>query len=212
MDIHHILAQNREDGPQEKELSALDAPPRPPVMGILTQTLIQSPVIKWIIPARIRHESKNDVLFIHDTFIEIKEIEEGSRDGQMRTVAVKMDFDSSIQSARVFGLPRRYTNPLPEGQDVIIKAEQMEGVELFTPPQSELPPHILVLALESKKLVFLVSYHDKDDHICFISYERPLPVHQPGPDQPGEYVAITPKHIAVDPQYVYNLLLRKRSS
>lgn len=35
-----------------------------PSMGVLTRTLIGSPIIRWIIPARIRNEVKNDVIFI----------------------------------------------------------------------------------------------------------------------------------------------------
>lgn len=35
-----------------------------PSMGILTRTLIESPIVRWIIPARIRHKDKNDVVFI----------------------------------------------------------------------------------------------------------------------------------------------------
>jgi hypothetical protein len=35
-----------------------------PDMGVLTRTVIGSPVINWIIPARIRDQGKIDVVFI----------------------------------------------------------------------------------------------------------------------------------------------------
>lgn len=36
----------------------------PPGYGLLTRTLVHSPVIKQIIPARIRSKDQNDVAFI----------------------------------------------------------------------------------------------------------------------------------------------------
>lgn len=36
----------------------------PPIYGILTRTLIHSPVVKQIVPARIRRRELNDVVFI----------------------------------------------------------------------------------------------------------------------------------------------------
>lgn len=37
---------------------------RPPVRGILTQTIIQSPLVHWILPIRLRGQEYNDVAFI----------------------------------------------------------------------------------------------------------------------------------------------------
>lgn len=39
-------------------------PEEPPVFGLMTRTLVQSPVIRQIIPARIRSKDLNDVVFI----------------------------------------------------------------------------------------------------------------------------------------------------
>lgn len=193
MDVHHILAQNRERELPKSTLSNSDDSLRSPLIGILTQQLSRSTVIKWIIPARIRHESKNDVIFIYDTFVQIKEVKEGSIDGDMQVVATKADFDSSIRSARIFGLPRKYTDPLPEGEDAIVKREEMQDIEPEPPLNQEIPPHILVMALESRILVFLTSFYNRDGQVEFISHERALPVQESDSVQLGEHMAVDPK-------------------
>ena len=35
-----------------------------PVMGLLTQTVIRSPLVHWILPVRLRNQDNNDVAFI----------------------------------------------------------------------------------------------------------------------------------------------------
>ena len=51
-------------------LSANDRPAtadedcRPPECGLLTRTVIESPVVQWILPARLRSAARNDVAFI----------------------------------------------------------------------------------------------------------------------------------------------------
>ena len=37
---------------------------RPPECGLLTRTVIESPVVQWILPARTRSAAHNDVAFI----------------------------------------------------------------------------------------------------------------------------------------------------
>lgn len=37
---------------------------RPPVLGLLTQTVIRSPLVHWILPIRLRSPKLNDVAFI----------------------------------------------------------------------------------------------------------------------------------------------------
>ena len=193
VDVHHIIAQNRQKELQKNSTSGLHTPQRPPLIGCLSQKLSESSVIKWIIPARIRHESKNDVLFIHDTYIQIKEVGNVLKEDAMKTVAVKADFDSSIRSARIFGSPRKYINPLPEGLDAIVKIEEMEDTEPSAPLRPEIPPHILVMALESNWLVFLTSFHDNDGQVQFISYERALPAQESDSEQLGQFIAVDPK-------------------
>lgn len=38
--------------------------PTPPVCGILSQTLVESPVVRWVLPARLRSSTHNDIAFV----------------------------------------------------------------------------------------------------------------------------------------------------
>jgi hypothetical protein len=37
---------------------------RAPLLGLLTQTIIKSPVVHWILPVKVRDSDTNDVAFI----------------------------------------------------------------------------------------------------------------------------------------------------
>lgn len=193
MGIDQVIAQNRDKRRQDQPSSALSSPQQPPSLGILTQTIIRSPVVKWIIPAQIRHENKNDVVFVYDDFIEIKEIVQDP-DGYMQNVVVKADFDSTILSARIYGLPRKYyfDDGSTEENNSIIKKEPQDTQRS---PHPQIPPHILLLALESNKLVFLFALDDNPSQIKFISYHRPLPSHGSRPETLGEHVAVDPRQV-----------------
>ena len=172
-----------------------DGNPRPPVVGVLTRNLIRSPVVSWIIPARIRHRDRNDVLFIHHNWIEVKEL---SRDGHLYDVTFKADFGSTIRSARVLGAVRKPAVPAEESDDedfidTIIKQEEPEPMEITSESSQEIPPQMLVLALESKILVFMFAIQHSSENVRFISYQRPLPATTQYPDQLGKHIAVDPK-------------------
>ena len=173
----------------------------PPVVGVLTRNLIPNPVIKFIIPARIRHKDKNDVIFISDCAIKIKEY---VYDFHLRDVALKTDFGSRIRAARVFGDPRRPTvPPEPTGLDAIIKREDLEVSQPDDAGSQKIPPQILILALESDALVFLFAHPDPSHRFDFVSFWWPLLK-----DKDGRLTRKLGKHIAVDPKYVKQLIDR----
>ena len=187
MDVHHILAKNREEEPAELPTKVLEENNSPPVMGILTRTITRSPLYNWIIPARIRHKDKNDVVCIGDDFIEIKELL--ADDGHLQDVITKADFGSTIRAARVFGTARK---PAVPGLDAFIKRES-EEMELDVPSGQKVPPQILVLALESKELVFLFAFDDDHGQVKFLASHRPLPDQRSYLEQHGKHVAVDPK-------------------
>lgn len=165
---------------------------KPPLLGLLSQTLNQSPVAKWIIPARIRHESKNDVVFIFENYFEIHEVKKDGKSGLMQKVAVKADLDSSIRSVRIFGSPRQCVPPSPEEIDERVN-EEVEDEDHWAALQPEVPPHILVLALDSKMLAFIFAFHDGAGQIRFLQCRQPLPVGRSAPEQLGEFIAVDPQ-------------------
>ena len=162
-----------------------------PVLGVLTRTLVKSPVIKFIIPARIRHTSpKTDVLFIRNDSVEVKEVipgdaqHVGGASAYLKDIIDKADFDSSIRSARILGRTREY--------------ESRSDYQNIPSKPMEIPPQILALTLESSKVVFLCAFYDWENHIRWLSSYRILPNHaQSYSKQLGEHVAVDPKSRAM---------------
>ncbi|KAI9831765.1 MAG: hypothetical protein M1819_004662 [Sarea resinae] len=200
MDIHHILEKNRqrEEEEERRKQPAMGSPlaDERPKMGLLTKTVIRSPVVKWIIPARIRHKDQNDVIFIgglhQEKHIQIREL---LPEGHLQEVATKTDFGSSIRSARVFGTPRKPT--VSSGLDAIIKAENPD-VDMDSPDDSpKVPPQMLVLALASRDLVFLFASNRLEGGVDFITSRKPLPSGRSFLEQPGKHLAIDPRSRAL---------------
>ena len=196
-----IRAQNR--GSQRNDQS-LPSPPVPspvkaPFLGLLTRTLVRSSVTKWIIPARIRHRDKNDVLFITTNSVTIKE---AAGDYTLTDVIMKDDFDSPIRSARILGSPRHLTGPDkydnkddPNLEDAEMDIEMDdEGLTSAIPLHGrELPPHIAVLALESNKLVFLFAVSGVSELPKLLCSQKEFPAATSSLDQLGEHTAVDPK-------------------
>ena len=172
---------------------------KPPVTGVLTQTLVRSPVVRYIIPARIRHQKYNDILLIYNNHIEIKEVVTQDYlpdlSVELRDIAVKADFDSAIRAARIFGSPRKITASVqePTGIDAIVKNEELTPGDGDDQDHVGIPPQILVLSLESKKLVFLFAFHDSLGAVHFVSSERLLPSQAIHNEQLGQHIAVDPK-------------------
>jgi len=177
-------------------------------MGVLTRTMFRSPVTKLILPARIRHKDKNDVVFVQERSIEIKEYTRGS----LKHVTVKDDFGATIQSAGVIGEPRKPTAKVEvkveeEGEsarDAILrqasarKQPSLECMEIDDIPHlPEMPPQILVVALQAgldDSLLFLCACPNRPDGPRYLSYQRPLPASK------NEHSKRLGKHIAIDPR------------
>ncbi|MCJ1313473.1 hypothetical protein MMC25_007151 [Agyrium rufum] len=162
------------------------------VAGLLTQTLVTSSAIRRIIPARIRSATKNDVLFITDYTVEIREYH---LDGRLDHVTKKSDFDSKIRSAHVIGLvsplslaTKDETNEIASGLDAITMQRGRPEKKKF---QHKVPPQILVLALESGNLLFLFAVLDESRELRYCTYWRPLSVE-------ASSLGMVGKHIAVD--------------
>lgn len=94
---------------------------------LMTQTIVRSPVVSWVFHARIRSQDKEDIIFVGERFVELRELELG----HLRTIAIKTDFASRIRHARILG----------GWSDFDIEAKGTDG-------NSELAPQVLVLTLE----------------------------------------------------------------
>lgn len=194
VDINHIIARNRDTRLQETPDPEYDREPVPLLLGLLTQTVVRSPVIKSIIPAQIRNRGKNDVVFVYGNYLEIKEIPEDEH-GQMRTVAESADFGSAIRCVRVLGFPSscHVSGDSTEREDVVMKEEPQDLYDYSLDPPLQTPPQMLVITLEANKLLFLFAIHDDRNRIQFVSAQRPLPTGPLIHMQLGDHIAVDPK-------------------
>lgn len=212
IDPYQARARNTE--PQHNEQTS----PSPlilsgvPSIGLLTRTLVKSPVIKWIIPARIRHKTKNDVLFVTADSVQIKE---ASGDYTLKDIAIKDDFDAPIRAARILGDPRELELAVPDQLTLWERERDHKGASggghwehqdtgslrrssHYISP--DIPPHIGVLALESNKLVFFCAVTHTSDNPQFLCCQKELPASPSPLERLGEHVSVDPKSVLLDVQ------------
>ena len=203
VDPYRVRAQNTETPRKKRSQPSINLP-ETPTLGILTKTLVRSPVINRIIPARIRHKTKNDVLFISANSVTIKEARE---DYTLTEILTKSDFDSTIKSARIIGERRKLTKHdysdrslhKTHGSDDFFSDEDDsaadEGDLLHRDALNRrgLAPHILVLALESNRLVFLCAVTGRSEPPELLSSQKALPAPTSPLQSLGELIAVDPK-------------------
>ncbi|KAM0708956.1 hypothetical protein Q7P35_002992 [Cladosporium inversicolor] len=151
--------------------------------GVLTKTIVRTPVVNFILHARIRHLDLNDVVFVGEDFIHIKQVK---HNGHLEHVATKNNFGSHILAANTFSLDH---DP-PSNGDEFIKQEPESSKSGNA--KSKLPPQFVVLTLASEEMVFLYLKNQGDGSYEFAHQACPFPsyrepIHNVGP------------HLAVDP-------------
>lgn len=62
LDVNTVL-RHYDQKDQEASANAVEVE-RAPVLGLLTQTVIESPLVHWILPVKLRDSDTNDVAFI----------------------------------------------------------------------------------------------------------------------------------------------------
>lgn len=151
-----------------------------PKVGLLSHTIVPSPAIQWILPAHLRSQSHNDVVFVGDRHLQIREAVSGIH---LEDVTYKSDFDAQIMAAKVINV----------GAELPWETQMKQGAgHLATSaPQEDLPPQVLVLSLASRELVFL--YYSMAGEGQFVSYRRPLPNDVNLFEQFGRNVAVEPR-------------------
>ncbi|GME23857.1 Cleavage/polyadenylation specificity factor A subunit [Neofusicoccum parvum] len=182
--IQDILQQNSQRE-SHQEQPPFKPPMEQPVVGLLSRTVLQSPVVNWIIPARVRNREKNDVVFIGEDFIQLKEV---LPNAHLEHVSTKADFGSRIRSARVFGEPRKFIHPpMTEKAQIPLEMDWDEAV----------PPQILVLTLESQELLFLFARPKPDGSVEWKESCIPLSPDASLLEQPGKHLAVDPRSRAL---------------
>ena len=167
-----------------------------PSVGLLNKTLALSPVIRWALPARIRHKNKDDLVLIGDNFIQIHQIE---TDGRLTHVATKSDFDCLISSAKIFGdsLDDEH-GEFEDDVDHDIKSEHHEMDSQSSRGTPILPPQCLVMTLQNEHMVFIFACEDSKGSINFNMWSYvPLPGSPSPTKRHGKHLAIDPKSRAI---------------
>ncbi|CAK3811385.1 Hypothetical predicted protein [Lecanosticta acicola] len=152
-------------------------------IGVLTRTILHSPVIHWILHAQLRHRLCNEVVFVGEDFVHIKEIIPDGPGRRLQHVASKIDFDSRIRAAAIFN-----NEEDPAQVDFLVKLERQRG-EL---DDSGGPPQLLILTLESNDIVFLYLRKGADGTARFIQQTCPMPCFDRMLFQPGQFLAVDP--------------------
>lgn len=168
-----------------------------PQCGIMTRTLVHSPVAHWILSVRLRSSQHNDVAFVGDHYVQISELR---RDGQLHSIQRKCDFGSRIRNARVIG-----TSPVKLGFEQYATTtfhgkatddDDLEMMEASTPNSTQgsshhhLPPQLLLIVLETGDCVFLFLRPDSHGNFEFVALQHSLPSSRLV--RPGFHLAVDP--------------------
>jgi hypothetical protein len=189
--IEHILNQNRKED-IEDDFKVDRKSNTHPRVGLLSRTLIRSPMVKWILPARIRG-SELDLIFVSENSIHIKSVQ---KHGFLEDVGTKADFPSQIRSAAVLGGPIESTSVAPNTS----ASSPSRNSEIIRPEEPvTLPPQILMIALTSGELRFLVVDNKRTcgNSLHFHETYIPLLVDQSTPRTPGKQLVVDPLSRAI---------------
>lgn len=162
-----------------------------PSCGLLSHTVIPSPVIQWVLPARLRSRHRHDVVVVGERHLQIKE---ALSDIHLEDVITKSDFGANIVAAKVIdvGAERSWETQMKLGSGNPTATANSDM-------QDNLPPQMLVLSLDSRELVFL--YYSELDGGQFIHCHRPLP----SDVSPFEKFG---RNVKVDPMYARQCLIK----
>ncbi len=184
---------NRNGHEKQKKKAPPPKPPEEPAIGLLSTTLVHSPVINKILPARIRGTEFNDLLFVGENFVHIVEIQQ---DGHLRHIGTKSDFGSRIRAAAVIG---RRVEEQDEPYLPFIKREKLNSVtdNESSEPQT-VSPQMLVVSLESGELrAFFAEYDHTTTNLRFFESSTTLPLATSAIQQPGKHLAVDPRARAI---------------
>ena len=156
-------------------------PTSPAPLGLLSRSLVPSPLIARILPANLRHAHANHVAFIADDAIHLYEIGAYAR---LRHVATKSDFSGRILAAAVFG-------DAPHVRSSAASPSPKPHVS------HSLPPEVLVLALSSHTLAFVWAHPSPTGFPAFTHRAIKLPTATSRFDRLGTFLAVDPRHRAI---------------
>jgi hypothetical protein len=160
-------------------------------VGVLTKTIVRSPVCKFILHARVRHPDLNDVVFVGEDFVHVKQVKRSGDLCHLEHVATKDDFGTRIKAAKTFTVDPNST----QDEDDFIKTELADSQTKRA--NTALPPQFVVLTLESDDLLFLYLKDDGTGVLEFVHQPCPMPSYDSAIHQTGDHLAIDPSSRAL---------------
>ena len=158
---------------------------------MVTQTLVDPPAIQYILPARIKHQDKDDVVVVRAWSVDVMQVDE-NENYEFRSMLPRIMMDSPIRAARIYGSSEGST-VLTESKDEM----RMDWDIDDSKASSTLAPHTIVLALESKKLCFLFFSVDASGTVKSYRAYKELYSGTSVQEKLGEHVAIDPTSCAL---------------
>ncbi|KAF2279333.1 uncharacterized protein EI97DRAFT_172847 [Westerdykella ornata] len=163
-------------------------------LGVMSRTLLSSSYIKMMLPAKIRHKNLNDVVFVGEDFVHLKQ---ATANGTLRHIATKSDFGGKILAARVFGSPQKTHQNAHAGTPIKRKDVRAHRRSTAGEDSEQLPPEMLVLTLDTKSLIFLWACPTSNGHIKFHHRTLRLPGGKSRIERPGPFLAVAPNFRAI---------------
>lgn len=186
LDVYEIMARARQEDVVIGETTTKPMT-QVPSYGILSRTLLPSPLTRLILPANIRRTDLTDVVMIGEDFVQLKEV---CQYGRLRHVAVKTDFRGArIVAAKVFGPSSDQGLIQSTPQMLVIRkhSRSMQG------KVQVLPPQVIVLTLSTRTLMFLWCHQHQNGTVAFAQKTVRLPAGSSRFDRFGAFLAIDPK-------------------
>ncbi len=150
-------------------------------VGVLSQTIIPSTTVRWILPARIRHPNHNDVIFVSESSIQLREFLPTLH---LADTPARLDLGCRILAAKVLSCVD--TTPFI---DQVVKQEEREKDD----SKLALPPQLLVLTLDFCEIAFVYAENFAPKHIRFRVARKKLPADVSSLGQFGRHLAVDSK-------------------
>lgn len=147
-------------------------------VGILSQTVIPSTTVRWILPARIRHPDRNDVVFVSESFVQLREY---LPTRHLAALPDRLDLGCRILAAKIVS----NVNSTPFVDQVVKQEERQNDASKLV-----LPPQLLLLALDCCEIAFLYAEDIAPSHIKFRVARKKLPADISSFGQYGRHLAV----------------------
>lgn len=187
-EAHHYSNQQEDSSLKDRRILCLHSEPK---LGILTQTVVASPLVNLILIANLRNSISYDLAFIGDDFVQIRELHS---DGYLYDLIYEQRFGSRIRNAQVIGSLKEYKDDLEfddSGKSDVDGSFSNSIDESKTPRLRQLPPQSLILHLCNGDIQFMTIQTDHEGKLSILSnrhrFLRPMQKLQA-----GIYLAVDP--------------------